>query len=81
MVQDGDISIETFLRVKHENLRYMLKMHLDFVVRKLSFSYDISSFSKSMRVYYGCGEIIREYLGVLLHAGVNRIYRKVGMHN
>ena len=81
LVQDGDISIETFLRVKHENLRYMLKMHLDFVVRKLPCSYDISSFRKSMRVYYGCGEIIREYLGVLLHAGVNRIYRKVGMHN
>lgn len=77
LVQDGNISTETFLKIKEENLRYILKMHLDFVVRKLPCSYDLSGFRKSMRVYYGRGEILRKYammLVELVFSKVRKIY-------
>lgn len=79
LIQDGDISMETFSEIKDENLRFILNMHLDFVVRKIPCSYILSSFGKSMGVYYGKEEIVRNYLGILISRIAKRFVKQLGV--
>lgn len=77
LLLDGHISTETFLKIKRETLGFILDLHLAFVVRKKPCSYDLSGFWKSMGVYYGREEIVRNYLVILMDKMAGKIGRKV----
>lgn len=53
LLRAGFISTETFLSVKKENLKFIGKLYLDFVVFKQKCSYSLSGIENSLGVFYG----------------------------
>ena len=52
LYKDGDITLETFEKVKKENLDLVMSFYVSFVMIKRPCSYDLSNFSDSIVVYY-----------------------------
>lgn len=57
LLDNGFITKLTFKRVKKEILDFMCRCYIDFVLLKKPASYDLSSFDKSMSVYFKKSEI------------------------
>lgn len=55
LYKDGDITLETFEKVKKENLDLVMSFYVSFVMIKRPCSYDLSNFSDSIVVYYKKG--------------------------
>lgn len=73
LLRSGDISVETFLRVKKSNLRFIAGLYYDYVIRKRKCSYDLSSYDTSIKVFYG--KFAVNYQMLLLVIG--KLYNKI----
>ena len=52
LLMDGDISTETFLSVKNDNLLFVAKLYYDFVIRKKPCSYILTNYRQCIKVFY-----------------------------
>ncbi|MBQ9168031.1 MAG: hypothetical protein IJX67_06450 [Oscillospiraceae bacterium] len=52
LLRSGSITTQTFLKVKDENLDFVAQLYFDYVLRKNPCSYDLSSYERSIQVYY-----------------------------
>ena len=52
LYRNGDIKVETFLKVKEENLDFIIENYKEFCVEKTECSYDLSSYDDSINVFY-----------------------------
>lgn len=59
---DGDITTETFLKVKRDNLLFLSKLYFDFVIKKESCSYDVSSLNNSIKIFYSKAELNKTFI-------------------
>ena len=59
LLRDGAISEKTFLSVKNDNLKFISKMYLDFLVLRHKCSYDLSNRKESLEVFYSYGKAKR----------------------
>lgn len=60
LLRDGDIDLETFIKVKNDNLQFIISLYFDFVIKKQECSYDLSSFEKSINVFYSLSNFKKE---------------------
>lgn len=52
LLTDDSISTETFLSIKRDSLNCIAQLYTDFFIKKKTCSYDLSSFDKSILVFY-----------------------------
>ncbi len=57
LLRDGSICTETFLQLKEDNLRFIAELYTSYVIRKNPCSYDLSSFDRSIQVFYSKGYV------------------------
>ena len=57
LLRDGSITVETFLSVKKDNLRFISDLYLSFVVLKKPCSYDLSGRELSLNVFYSYKQV------------------------
>ena len=72
LLLDGNISTDTFLIVKEDNLGFVCKLYLDFVLRKMPCSYDLTSFDRSIKVFYSKSECVRKIFNKVMKKIVRR---------
>ena len=73
LLRAGDITHETFLYVKGENLKFLSELYFDFVLRKKYCSYDLSGYDRSIQVFYSHAQMKKQ----LRTLTVSRILGKV----
>ena len=80
LLRSGSITMDTFLRVKDENLDFVVQLYWDFVIRKNPCSYNLSSFDSSICVFYCHNQVKRKIKRFIadrirnkLHLGVKRV--------
>lgn len=52
LYRDGDIEIDTFLKIKEDNLDFIMGIYEDFCEKKHECSYDLSSYDSSIEIFY-----------------------------
>lgn len=52
LFRDGDISYNTFLYLKKENLKFVAKLYWDYIIRKKKCSYDLSNSKQLLKFFY-----------------------------
>lgn len=57
LMRDGDISIQDFLFLKNETLNFCINLAIEFLIYKHPCSYDISSFDRSMQVFFDLDDV------------------------
>lgn len=73
LVMTKSISLQTFLVVRKDLLNFIATLYLNFVIRKQSCSYDLSSAKKSIKVFYTKHKLNRAVLKVF----INKLIKKV----
>lgn len=58
LCRDGDLSIESFLKIKEENLEFVAGLYEEFVQKGMYCSYDLSGYEESIRVFYSHRQIM-----------------------
>lgn len=79
LLRTGDITADTFLQIKKDNLAFVSRQYLNFVLRKEPCSYDLSSYDTSIRVYYSKTQVRLQILQLAFQkAGrlIARIFKK-----
>lgn len=71
--RDGDISLETFLYIKEENLKFLASLYYDFMIRKKNCSYDLSSYKESIRIFYSHSQILVQVAALIVERISNKI--------
>lgn len=66
LLRNDAVSKKTFLSVKNDNLKFISKMYLDFLVFKQKCSYDLSDRKESLKVFYSYGKVKREAFALLM---------------
>lgn len=81
LLRDGSISAETFLRIKKDNLKFIAKLYLDFVVLKHKCSYDLDGSKNALGVFYGNikNTVVLMFCGRVLMMPVKIVRRLVKM--
>lgn len=74
LLRSGDITTETFLEVKNQNLNFLAELYLDFVVLKRGCSYDLSSFANSVKVYYSKGKVRRRAYKLFFKKAFRKVF-------
>jgi hypothetical protein len=52
LFRSGDITIQTFVKLKKDILQFLTDLYIDYVLRKKPNSYDLTSCEDSLSVYY-----------------------------
>jgi len=73
LLRRGDITQETFLHVKRENLKFLSSLYLHFVIRHKPCSYDLSSYGSSIQVFYNHALLLKQLLLVVVEIALNRM--------
>lgn len=73
LLMSGDITMETFLSVKEDNLEFLAKLYFDFVLRKIPCSYDLSSFKTSVEVFYSKTMVVSKVIKVVMKKAKEKI--------
>lgn len=77
LLRQKQISLETFLKIKRENKRFIVDLYLDFVVEKKQCSYEITNYKNSISVYYTMAQIkLLSYYRLCKRLVGGIIYRK-----
>ena len=66
LYRNGNIKIETFEKVKKENLSFVASLYFDYVIRKKECSYDVSGAKKYINIFYSTFQLNRELVGVII---------------
>ena len=72
LLRSNDISLETFNSVKIDNLFFISRLYFNYVKRKKKCSYDLSSFDKSITVFYSKKEVNKSVRKMILRKLMNR---------
>ena len=72
LCRKGEISKETFLKIKQENLVFLAEIYFGHVIRKLPCSYDLSGYRASIPVFYSNGAVWR----TMAHIGLEKLTGK-----
>ena len=75
LLRAGDITPETFLHVKKENLKFLSSLYFSFVIRKEYCSYDLSSYHKSIQAFYSHALLVMHMLGIIAGKAANKVKR------
>ena len=60
LVRDGDLKINSFLKLKDENLESLVGLYLKFNIKKEPHSYDLRSFKEAISVYYSKSQFFKK---------------------
>lgn len=74
LLRTGDISLGTFLQVKRDNLVFVSRLYLNFVLRKVPCSYDLSSYDTSICVFYNKTVVAMQ----ILRLGFKKLGKSLG---
>lgn len=74
LLRDGDISKETFLKVKKENFEFLLSLYFDFIVLKRPHSYDLSDYKNSFDVFYSSKKLKLESVSIFFNKACRKIF-------
>lgn len=77
LLMDDSISIDTFLSVKRDNLNCIAQLYTDFFIKKKPCSYDLSSFDKSILVFYEKKSFKKALGDVLVFKLKNKILKRI----
>lgn len=66
LLRTRDITADTFLYIKKENLGFLAQLYRLFVLKKIPCSYDLSSYNTSIRVFYSKGQVILRVLWLII---------------
>lgn len=67
LLRTEDITAETFLQIKKENLLFLAQLYRLFILKKIPCSYDLSSYSTSIRVFYNKTQVFLQALWLIIH--------------
>ena len=73
LVHKKDISLNTFLSVKDDNLDFLSNLYLDYVVRKKPCSYSLDDLSDHLSVFYSLDEVKKNVRKLILHKAVHKL--------
>ncbi len=59
LLRNKDIALDTFLSIKKDNYRFLVKLFTNYVFLRKKCSYDLSDYEKSLNVYYSIKDIRR----------------------
>lgn len=74
---DGDISAETFKKVKKDYKKFVADLYIDFVIKKEPCSYKLSGFNDSMGIFLKKSEIRAEIIMRIINRFVNKFKKNV----
>jgi len=57
LMRDGSISMQDFIYLKNETLKFCINLAINFIIYKYPCSYDVSSFEESMQVFYDLDDV------------------------
>lgn len=77
LLRSKDITVQTFLQLKRETLKFCMEMAIVFIIFRRPCSYDTSTFSKSMRVFYSWSEMGWELIKCLPQKVAGKIKAKI----
>ena len=70
---DGDISAQTFKKVKKDYKRFVAELYFDYCIRKQPCSYKLDNFNESMGIFFKKSEVINEIIIVVISRIINKI--------
>lgn len=70
---DGDISAETFKKVKKDYKRFIAELYFDYCVRREPCSYKLKSFNETMGIFFKKSEIVDEIVIVVFSRIINKV--------
>lgn len=77
LLRTGDITTDTFLQIKKENLAFLAQLYRLFILQKIPCSYDLSSYDTSIRVFYNKGQVFLQALWLIIREKVHNIRCKL----
>lgn len=77
LLRTEDITTETFLQIKKENLQFLAQLYRLFILNKIPCSYDLSSYGTSIRVFYSKGQVLLEALWLIIREKGHNILCKL----
>ena len=77
MYRKGEISAQTFIKVKNDNLGFIAELYRDFVILKMKCSYDLSERDKSLNVFYSLKAVRQTAKKALLQDCIRKVYKKI----
>lgn len=79
LTEEGYISQNTFLKIKKENLYFVMSLYVSFVLLKRPCSYDLSSYSKSIKVYYNRADATLNAVKYIFEASIIVLKNRIGL--
>lgn len=76
LYRNGDITYNTFLKVKKDNYKFISELYFDYVIRKKPCSYDLSDAKYNLNVFYGTSILNFQLFIVLLKKVTKKITRR-----
>lgn len=73
LMRDGSINLAAFLKLKEDALYFVSLLYLDYVIRKIPCSYDLSGFEKAISVYYSKKQVLKKCKKIRLYALKSRL--------
>ena len=75
LIKDKDLTVEAFLQIKKEILNFCSVLAVDYFVFRKYCSYDLSSFDKSMRVFFRKEEVFITMFFIVVKRVINKIFK------
>lgn len=65
LYRDGDISIQTLLKVKKDNLSFVATLYLSYIILRKECSYDLNFYKESIAVFYSKTSVLKQVVAIL----------------
>lgn len=66
LYREGDISLETLLKVKKDNLKFVSILYLDYILLRKKCSYDLALYKQSISIFYSNHLVFKNALQILI---------------
>ena len=71
----GDISCETFEKVKNDNYEFLSDLYFKYIILKNPCSYDLENYKGNLKVYYDHQSILIQIMITYMKKFINKIFR------
>jgi hypothetical protein len=80
LVRDGDVSHESFLKLKDDILNFVASLYFSFCIRKEPCSYDLSGLDSAINVFYNKAALRNQTLKIIAKKAGNKIRHSSGQN-
>ena len=76
LLREGNISVDTFRKIKQDNLEFVAKLYYSYCIRKNYSSYDLSGLERMFGVYYTKRELIQKTVSSIVVMKINSLVKR-----